>query len=141
MFREAQSYSTIDLKMDNILVGFEHPSVIENFVQKQARYPMPRKYNNGRSIYLSHNDFGPPKSFRMLPRIADFGLAQSGDGSEPLLHPIQPPLYHAPEVLLGTSWTYSADIWNLGILVCSTTTYIRYCSHAVLSLDLEYDGR
>ncbi|PMD34189.1 CMGC protein kinase [Hyaloscypha variabilis F] len=106
-----------DLKLDNILLGFEHPSVLEDFVQKQAENPMPRKIKDGRSIYLSHNDFGPPKSFGILPKIADFGLAQSGEGSEPLMHPIQPPLFHAPEVLLGTSWTYSADIWNLGVLI------------------------
>lgn len=92
--------------------------MIEDFVQKEAETPMPRKIKDGRSIYLSHNDFGPLKSFRVLPKIVDFGLAQSGDGSEPLRHPIQPPLFHAPEVLLGTSWTYSADIWNLGVLVC-----------------------
>jgi serine/threonine protein kinase len=114
---DALAYSIIDLKLDNILLGFEHPSVIEDFVQKQSENPMPRKIRDGQSIYLSHNDFGPPKSFRILPKIADFGLAQSGEGSEPLMHPIQPPLFHAPEVLLGTSWTYSADIWNLGVLV------------------------
>jgi len=106
-----------DLKMENILVGFEHPSVIEDFVQKQAQNPMPRKTKDGRSIYLSHNDFGPMKSLRVLPKIVDFGLAQSGKSSEPLRYPIQPPLFHAPEVLLGTSWTYSADIWNLGVLI------------------------
>ena len=83
---------------------------------------MPRKVKDGRLIYLSHNDFGPLKSNLMLPKVVDFGLAQLGDQKEPLSHPIQPPLYHAPEVLLGTSWTYSADIWNLGVLVCSNPT-------------------
>ncbi|KAH6712576.1 CMGC protein kinase [Leptodontidium sp. MPI-SDFR-AT-0119] len=93
------------------------PSVIEDFVRKQAENPMPRKIKDGRSIYLSQNDFGLLKSFRLLPKIADFGLAQSGGGSEPLMHPIQPPLFHAPEVILGTSWTYSADTWNLAVLI------------------------
>lgn len=116
---ELQAYPTTDLKLDNILLGFEHPFVIEDFVRKQADNPMPRKVKDGRSIYLSQNDFGPPRSFGILPKIADFGLAQSGEGPEPLMHPIQPPLFHAPEVLLGTSWTYSADIWNLGVLVYS----------------------
>ncbi|CZT46548.1 related to protein kinase [Rhynchosporium secalis] len=114
---DAQAHAIIDLKLDNILLRFEHPSVIEDFVRKQAENPMPRKIRDGRTIYLSHNDFGPPQSFGILSKIADFGLAQSGEGSEPLMHPIQPPLYHAPEVLLGTSWTYSADIWNLGVLI------------------------
>lgn len=98
-------------------MGFEDPLVLECFVQKQAEDPMARKIVDGRSVYVSHNDFGRLKSFRILPKIADFGLAEYGDGNEPLRHPIQPPIFHAPEVLLGTCWTYSADIWNLGVLV------------------------
>ncbi|KAI9857138.1 MAG: hypothetical protein M1813_008629 [Trichoglossum hirsutum] len=127
-----------DLKLDNILLGFEHPSVIEDFVQKQAENPMPRKIKDGRSIYLSYNDFGPPKSFRILPKIADFGLAQSGEGSEPLIHPIQPSLFHTPEVLLGTSWTYSADIWNLGVLVYF---HFHHPSRVLLTGQGDYDVR
>jgi serine/threonine-protein kinase SRPK3 len=69
------------------------------------------------SVYLSHYDFGGFKSFRTLLNLVDFGLAQRTDGPEPLRHPIQPPLFHAPEVILGTGWSYSADIWNLGVLV------------------------
>ena len=114
-------------------MGFEHSSVIDDFVRKQTKNPRPRKIKDDGSVYLSQNDFGPPKSFRMLPKIADFGLAQSGEGSEPLLHPIQPPLFHAPEVLLGTSWTYSADIWNIGVLVFINSYHVfgilltQYC--------------
>ncbi|KAL8861012.1 MAG: hypothetical protein Q9178_002525 [Gyalolechia marmorata] len=105
-----------DLKPDNIMMRFEDPSVVEDYVQKQVKNSMPRKIKDGRSIYQSHNDFGRLKSLRVLPIIADFGLAELADGPEPLRHPIQPPLYHAPEVILGTGWTYSADIWNLGVL-------------------------
>ena len=108
---------SIDLKPDNIMMRFEDPSVVEDFVQKQVENPMPRKIKDGRSIYQSHNDFGCLKSLRVLPIIADFGLAELADGPEPLRHPIQPPLYHAPEVILCTGGTYSADIWNLGVLV------------------------
>jgi serine/threonine protein kinase len=78
---------------------------------------MPRKVVNGRTIYQSHNDFGPLRSLYMLPKLADFGLARRGDRSKVHLHPIQPDHYRAPEALLGTGWTYSADIWNLGVLV------------------------
>lgn len=86
---EAQAHSIIDLKLDNILLGFEHPSVIEDFIQIQAENPIPRKIKDGRSIYLLHNDFGPLKSFRIiLSKIADFGLTQLREGSEPLMHPI-----------------------------------------------------
>lgn len=107
-----------DIKLDNILMGFEDPSVIQDFVQGQAENPMARKFANNRIIYLSHNDFGPLRSLYILPKVADFGLAQRGDSSQLHLHPIQPDHYRAPEVILGTGWTYSTDIWNLGVLVC-----------------------
>lgn len=93
--------------------------MLDEYVKAQADHPMPRKRTNGRNIYLSHNDFGDLKSYVMLPKIVDFGLAQQVVGKDLLRHPIQPPLYHAPEVLLGIPWSYSADIWNLGVLVRS----------------------
>ncbi|KAI9055694.1 hypothetical protein LZ554_000637 [Drepanopeziza brunnea f. sp. 'monogermtubi'] len=106
-----------DLKADNILMSFEDLSVIGEYVKAQGDHPMPRKTTSDRNIYLSHNDFGTLKSYWMLPKIVDFGLAHQGDDGEPFRHPIQPPLYHAPEVLLGLPWSYSADIWNLGVLL------------------------
>ena len=112
-----EAYSLIiDIKLDNILVGFEDPSVIEDFARAQAQNPMARKIQDGRSVYQSHNDFGSLKSFFILPKIADFGLAQ-WVMDKPQRHTIQPNHYRAPEVVLGAGWTYSADIWNLGVLV------------------------
>lgn len=108
--------TTPDIKLDNIMVGFEDSSVIEDFVRAQSQAPMPRKVRDGRSIYQSHNDFGSLKSSFVLPKIADFGLAQYGK-NDFQRHPIQPDHYRAPEVILGAGWTYSADIWNLGVLV------------------------
>ncbi|KAG0648290.1 Serine threonine-kinase SRPK [Hyphodiscus hymeniophilus] len=106
-----------DLKADNIMMSFEDPSVIDEYVNAQSDHPMPRKIVNDRNIYLSHNNFGALKSYWILPKIADFGLAHRRDGEKPLRHPIQPPLYHAPEVLLGVPWSYSADIWSLGVML------------------------
>jgi len=106
-----------DLKADNILMSFEDPSVIEEYVKSQYDHPIPQKRVGDRHIYLSHNDFGDLKSYILWPRIVDFGLAQRGDVAQPCRHPIQPASYHAPEVLLGITWSYSADIWNLGVMV------------------------
>lgn len=106
-----------DIKQDNIMLRFEDPSVLENFVKNLAEAPMPRKMKDDSSVYLSRYDFGAFKSFRTLLNLVDFGLAQRTDGPESLRHPIQPPLFHAPEVILGTGWSYSADIWNLGVLI------------------------
>ncbi|KAF2970548.1 hypothetical protein GQX73_g3030 [Xylaria multiplex] len=110
-----------NLKLDNIMVTFEDPSVIEAFVQGQLKHPMARKRVGTRTVYRCHNDFGGLHNAealgKMYPKITDLGLAQRGDGPGPLLHPIQPNGCHAPEVLLGTGWSYSAGIWNFGIMV------------------------
>ncbi|KAJ9155425.1 CMGC protein kinase [Pleurostoma richardsiae] len=106
-----------DIKQDNIMMGFEDPSVVEDYIRTKGKAAMPRKVQKDRSIYFSQYDFGPLKSFRMLLKLSNFGLAQRGDGPEPLRHPIQPPLFQAPEVILGAPWSYSADIWNLGVLI------------------------
>lgn len=106
------------------MVTFEDQSVIEEFVQGQMQHPMARKRIGDRTIYRSHNNFGDidgtARLKNMFPKITDFGLAQRGDALGPHLHPIQPNDCHAPEVLLGAGWSYSADIWNFGILVSAS---------------------
>lgn len=102
-------------------MSFEDISVLKAFVKAQAQHPMARKTINEQTIYQCHNDFGDLNEFKniryMVPIITDFGAAQRGDRPGPLLHPIQPDNCQAPEVILGAGWTYSADIWNFGILV------------------------
>ena len=99
------------------MVDFECESVLDDFVEHQKQISLPRHITtNGHITYLSQSDFGPLREYFILPEIADLDLAQSGEG--PLhIHPIQPHRYRAPEVILGTGWSYSADIWNLGVLV------------------------
>lgn len=124
-----------DIKMDNLMVGFEDDSVIQDFAQAQAQNPMPMKIQNGRTVYLSHNDFGPLRSSSIMPKIGDFGLAQYGK-NELQRHPIQQNYYRAPEVILGAGWTYSADIWNLGVLV-HFDLHLVYSSLTRQAKDLE----
>jgi serine/threonine protein kinase len=102
-------------------VNFEGGSVLEEFVQAQAKNPMVRRQRDGYSTYQSHNQFGPlqPRLGPIVPVIADFGHAHWIADSEPQINPIQPDSYRALEVILGTGWSYSADIWNLGVLVGS----------------------
>ncbi|KAI0809835.1 kinase domain-containing protein [Xylaria sp. FL0064] len=87
---------------------------------------MARKRVGTRTVYRCHNDFGHIQGdnglVKMYPKITDLGLAQRGDGPGPLLHPIQPNDCHAPEVLLGVGWSYSADMWNFGIVVWELLT-------------------
>ena len=114
----------LDLKLDNILVNFEDQSVLDEFAEAQSENPMLQKRRDGHSIYQSHNQFGPlrVKFGPIHPIITDFSHAQWIDNSQPQINPIQHDCYRAPEVILGIGWSYSADIWNLGLLVRSVTT-------------------
>ena len=47
--------------------------------------------------------------------MVDFGLSVLGD--RPQSGAIQGENYRAPEVILDTGYTYSADIWSLGVMV------------------------
>ncbi|CZS88737.1 related to serine/threonine-protein kinase [Rhynchosporium agropyri] len=108
-----------DLSLQNILVNFEDDSVLDEFAQAQIENPMLQKKRDGYSIYQSHNQFGQLRTRLgpIVPKIADFGHAQWITESEPQINPIQPDYYRAPEVILGIGWSYSADIWNLGVLL------------------------
>lgn len=108
-----------DLKDDNIMVTFENDTLLDTFVRASQENPQHRHIrSDGRVTYLSQDDFGSLQGGDLLPKLSDFNLSFAGlpgDGGH--LSPIQSHRYRAPEVLLGCPWSYSADIWNLGLLV------------------------
>ncbi|RAH55947.1 kinase domain-containing protein [Aspergillus piperis CBS 112811] len=106
-----------DIKAANILITIEDPSVLHSFAQSQPSKPMSQKTIGDYTIYLCHNNFGRPKSLDFLPVLSDFGSAQFQLDNVTNTWPIQPDCYRAPEVLLGAGWSYSADIWNLGVMM------------------------
>ncbi|KAK2809426.1 hypothetical protein FQN50_003885 [Emmonsiellopsis sp. PD_5] len=109
-----------DLKLENIMVTFEDPAVLGDFMDSQLEQPGQYKIDStGRPVYRSHNDVGPLRKVKgILPKIVDFGLSARLDSHDDWgIYPIQPDHYRAPEVILGCSWRMSADIWNLGILL------------------------
>lgn len=117
-----------DLKDDNILMTLENENVLEEFVKSQKATPLPRhRREDGTVVFLSQGNLGPFQGYTMKPRLADFDLAFPGmpDGQLHIHPAVQPARYRAPEVILGTGWSYSADIWNLGLLVCCSAPY-RY---------------
>ena len=108
---------TKDLKADNFLLGFEESSVIEDYVRRLKESPPLCKEVDGHPVYQSAADFGDLRKGVGLLKISDFGAAVYGNVSTPHCHDIQPQQFCAPEVLLKAKWTYSADIWNLGMVV------------------------
>ncbi|OJI79948.1 hypothetical protein ASPTUDRAFT_59965 [Aspergillus tubingensis CBS 134.48] len=110
-----------DLKLDNILITFLNENILPRFSMQCKTDP-----ETGRVVYRCHNNFGPldPSGLgNIYPQITDFGAATSlgtggDDGAVQLgTRPIQPDYYRAPEVILGCGWSYSADIWNLGVMM------------------------
>ncbi|KAJ5551079.1 hypothetical protein N7461_005777 [Penicillium sp. DV-2018c] len=108
-----------DLKLENIMVSFEDPAVLPDFMDSQLVKPMAFKIDpTGRTVYQSRNDFGPLKDLKSIPQLVDFGLTTIlKENDDWGVWPIQPDHYRAPEVILGNGWQMPADIWNLGVLL------------------------
>ncbi|KAK5445364.1 hypothetical protein LTS15_010145 [Exophiala xenobiotica] len=105
-----------DLKPENVLIGIEDEEVIRELIEDEQENPTPAKVSGDRLIY-AHRNFGDFKRAPGRPKIADFGLAVKVTDNKPFNHPIQPDLLQAPEVILRAGWSYSADIWNLGVMI------------------------
>jgi len=106
-----------DLKPDNIMVKIEDPTILERDARDEYCNPLPQKVIDGRTIYLSRNNYGPFSVPAGIVQITDFGFSVSG--TRPHSGCIQAEVYRAPEVVLDAGYTYSADIWSLGVMVCS----------------------
>ena len=98
------------------MVRIERKPILARDIQDEYTNPLPQKRCPDRTIYLSRNNYGNPSPLRGLVSIVDFGFSVVGDG--PHYGCIQPDLYRAPESILDAGWTQSADIWNLGVMVC-----------------------
>ncbi|KAK6365862.1 hypothetical protein LTR64_008698 [Lithohypha guttulata] len=105
-----------DLKPDNILLGIEDEEIISELIKEEEKDPTPAKLYDNRCIY-AHRNFGNLRGPPGRPKIADFGLAVRSPDDGTYNHPIQPDLLQAPEVILRAGWSYSADIWNLGVMI------------------------
>ncbi|KAG6111894.1 hypothetical protein E4U13_004546 [Claviceps humidiphila] len=103
-----------DIKEGNLLFGADE-SVLKAFEKEELEKPCPRKEANGRTIYLSR-ELGIPEEFGE-PMLCDFGAAMRLQDGFKRREKIQPNQYRAPEVLLDTPWTSSADIWNVGCMI------------------------
>ena len=104
-----------DIKPDNILFPIEDHRIIKEMIEDEKENPAPAKVYDDRRVYL-HRYFGELRGIPGRPKLGDFGLAVEGSKG-PYNHPIQPDRLRAPEVILRAGWSYSADIWNLGVMV------------------------
>ncbi|GIZ44951.1 hypothetical protein CKM354_000813500 [Cercospora kikuchii] len=105
-----------DLKPGDLLICFWNPNDLAEYVRQEADNPMRRKIVGDRTIYRSHGCLGTLENFAPL-KLVDYDQAVFVDGEASERHPIQPSAYRSPEVLLDIPYSYSADIWNLGLLI------------------------
>jgi serine/threonine protein kinase len=114
----------LDINMSNIMLTVDDESILSNFEKAEADNPSPTKVVDHKRIIYGSRKLGLPKNALWgQPVLCDFGEARIGESHRGL---IQPELYRAPEVLFGMEWTTSADVWNVAVLVStSTATKLR----------------
>lgn len=106
-----------DLKPDNIMIRIEDPKMFEEDAIEEYNNPLPEKQLDDRIIYLSRNNFGPLSRPTGIIQLVDFDLAVRSTPGKLHYGAIQGEKYRAPEVILNSGYSYSADIWSLGVLV------------------------
>lgn len=107
----------IDLKPDNIMVKIEDPSIFQRDAEDEFNNLLPQKHKDGRIIYLARNNYGPLARPTGVIQLVDFDLSVATKPGQIHTGAIQAEIYRAPEVVLDFGYTYSADIWSLGVMV------------------------
>lgn len=104
------------------MVKLEDASILERDAEDEFKHPLPQKHcEDGRVMYLARNNYGQFRRPIGVVRITDFDLATMGSISHKGC--IQAETYRAPEVILDVGYTYSADIWSLGVMVSMETLF------------------
>ena len=98
------------------MVRLEDRDLLSQDALDEFENPLSQKHcSDGRTIYLSRKNYGRLKKIIGLIEVIDFDLAVPGD--IPQEGCIQAEVYRAPEVILDKGYSYSADIWSLGVMV------------------------
>ncbi|KAF4953177.1 hypothetical protein FGADI_6152 [Fusarium gaditjirri] len=108
---------TVDLKPDNIMIRIEDPKIFEKDAIDEYNNPLPEKQLDDRTIYLSRNNYGPLTRPTGIIQLVDFDLAVNSKQGQLHYGAIQAEKYRAPEVILNSGYSYSADIWSLGVML------------------------
>lgn len=113
------------------MVKIEDPSIFERDAQDEFDNPLPQKHIDKRTIiYLSRNNYGPLSVPTGTIQIVDFDLSVRAEPGQVHTGAIQGEIYRAPEVILNAGYTYSADIWSLGVMVMPTIPICLYIFNA-----------
>jgi len=107
--------SHADIKTTNIMLTVDDESMLTDFERAEQDDPAPRKViDANRTTYCSRKFRFPKEGLWGEPVLCDFGQARIGRVHQ---GDIQPEIYKALEVLFEMEWSYSVDIWNVGVMV------------------------
>lgn len=97
------------------MLSIEDETILTEFEKDEQRHPSPRKVlDKNYTIYSSRKLSLPSNDLWGQPVLCDLGAARIGVSH---MGNIQPDIYKAPEVLFDMPWSFSADIWNVGVMV------------------------
>ncbi|KAG9647631.1 terpenoid synthase, partial [Aureobasidium melanogenum] len=105
----ASAYRASDFQPNNVLIGIQDDSVLDDFAKMANENPALRKEISDRIIYVSQ----PMPLTKGLPSLSDFSEARFGTCTQSGL--IMPNVYRAPEVILDMEWSYAVDIWSFAM--------------------------
>ncbi|KAE8162112.1 kinase domain protein [Aspergillus tamarii] len=92
-----------DTKASNIMLSIEDEMILTQLV-----------VDNNHIIYTSRKLSLLRNDLWGQPVLCDLGEARIGNSYK---GNIQPDIYKAPEVLFDMPWSFSADIWNVGVMI------------------------
>lgn len=102
------------------MIKIEDRSIFERDAEDEFNDPLPQKHiDDGRIIYLARNNYGPLTRPTGTIQLVDFDLSIRIKPGQIHTGAIQAERYRAPEVILDAGYTYSADIWSLGVMAGS----------------------
>lgn len=114
------------------MLSIDDPSILTDFEISEQQTPTLKKtIDSTRSIYTSRKLRLPRDMLWGQPVLCDLGQARIGPSHQGI---IQPNIYKAPEVLFDMEWGYSADIWNLGVMVSISLLTSIYISFKLINL-------
>ncbi|KAF5966996.1 CMGC/SRPK protein kinase [Fusarium bulbicola] len=134
------SFTLVNLKPDNIMIRIEDPKMFEKDAIEEYNNPLPEKQLDDRTIYLSRNNYGPLTRSTGIIQLVDFDLSVRSTPGKLHCGAIQGEKYRAPEVILNSGYSYSADIWSLGVLLWDLLEKKSHFNPASLGDGTGYDA-
>lgn len=108
------------------MVKAEDISIFQRDAQDEFDNPLPQKpIDDKRTIYLCRNNYGRIVAGDGSIQIVDFDLSVRSNPGQIHTGAIQAEIFRAPEVILDAGYSYSADIWSLGVMVSDVD--LRQC--------------